>query len=66
MVFIGSTLITADSLGCRGMWEVNPRPEYIFNRGEPDSQRSDPDAGMESSPEGQRLFKHGKNSAGTL
>jgi len=42
------------------MRDVNPRPEYIFNRGEPESQRSDPDAGMESSPEGQRFFGLGE------
>lgn len=66
MVFIGSTLITTDSLGCRGMQDVNPRPEYVFNRGEQGSQRSDPDAGTGSSPEGQRLFKFGKNGADTF
>lgn len=47
-------------LGCRGMQDVNPRPQYILNRGGPGSQQSDPDAGMESSPEGQRIFKSGK------
>lgn len=66
MVFIGSTLITADSLGFRGMQDVNPRPECIFSRGETGSQQSDPDAGMESNPEGQRPFKFGRNSSGTL
>lgn len=40
----------AGSLGCRGMQNVSPRPQYILNRGEPGSQQSDPDAGMESSP----------------
>lgn len=49
----------AGSLGCRGMSVVNPRPEPIFARGEPGPERSDPDAGTESSPEGQRLFTFG-------